>query len=488
MSSFFSQGKLQGARRKKVLQTVQEQAKAAAGAAIKPILETFLEAEVSRKLGREKAESRRISAEPREIDWASGHCGCRDARQFIRDGHYRRDLATGWGVIRDLRVPTLECQRCQHDVVSHFAILEKYQRFWMDLDQAVLFGSGFGQSLRQMQEQWSATVEGSVGLRTLNEKINRIEPLAQAAHIYQVTDVPPVLQLDGLWVTIQQSQEKIKADTRQRQRKKRQGKKMVILVALGFWPDGRREILDWQIAKSEEHQEWEVLVQRLWEHGCAPEKGLQMVVRDGSGGLGEALALVYGTTVPEQSCIFHKLQNVSKKSRTELKGKEYQKQRKQLMEQAAAIYQAKDANAARTRLASWGTQWRELAPQTVATLERDFEQTLVFYTAAGLDLTWIRTTSLLERTNRELRRKFRQVVTFGSLQGAEVALYLQVRRLHAGTGMPGGTPPSRSFLASGISILRGGYIIKNLGLLQLPFLFQRVFSATGYHLGSGCLR
>ncbi len=132
---------------------MQEQAKAAACAAIKPILETFLEAEVSRKLGREKGESRRISAEPREIDWACGHCGCRDAQQFIRDGHYRRDLATGWGVIRDLRVPMLECQRCQHDVVSHFAILEKYQRFWMDLDHQALFGSGFSESLRQMQER-----------------------------------------------------------------------------------------------------------------------------------------------------------------------------------------------------------------------------------------------------------------------------------------------------------------------------------------------
>jgi putative transposase len=400
-------------------------------AAVKEVLEAFLEAEVSAKLGREKGESRRISSEPRNIDWRCGHCGCRNAHQFIRDGHYRRDLATGWGPISELRVPMLECQQCQHDVVSHFAVLEKDQRFWMDLDQAVLFGSGFSQSLRQMQEQWSATVEGSVGLRTLNQRINQIEPLAQAAHTHHLTDVPSVLQLDGIWVTIQQSQERIKPDKRQRQRKKRQGKKMVILVALGFWPDGRREILDWQVAGSEDHQEWEVLVQRLWEHGCTPEKGLQLVVRDGSGGLGEALALVYGTTVPEQRCIFHKLQNVSKKCRTELKGKEHQELRKLLMEQAAAVYHANTATGAHVRLAQWAQQWREQAPQSVATLERDFAQTLVFYEITGLDLTWIRTTSLLERTNRELRRKFRQAVTFGSLQGVEATIYLQIRRLHA---------------------------------------------------------
>ena len=160
-----------------------------------------------------------------------------------------------------------------------------------------------------------------MGLRTLNERINQLEPLAQPTHTKSISEVPPVIQLDGIWVTITSQQEKIKPDKRKRQRKQRTGRKMVILVALGFWSDGRREILDWQIAGSEDHREWEVLVQRLWEHGCCPEQGLQLVVRDGSGGLGEALALVYGTTVPEQRCIFHKLQNVSRKAAVNSKAK-----------------------------------------------------------------------------------------------------------------------------------------------------------------------
>jgi transposase-like protein len=67
----------------------------------------------------------------------------------------------------------------------------------------------------------------------------------------------------------------------------------------------------------------------------------------------------------------------------------------------------------------------------VATLERDFEHTLVFYQLDAVTHEWIRTTSLLERTNRELRRKFRQAVTFGSVAGAHAAVYLQVQRLHA---------------------------------------------------------
>jgi len=284
MSIPFSQGKLQGKERKNVLQAVQEQAKAAACAAIRPVIQEFLETEVCAKLGREKGEARHISSQPCEIDWQCGHCGCQDANQFTRDGHYRRGLSTGWGHLSDLRVPMLECQQCQHDVVTQFTILEKYKRFWMDLDQDVLFGSGFCESLRYLQERWSATIERRVGLRTLNERINQIEALASQVHTEPITDVPPVIQLDGIWVTIQSQQEKIKPDKRHRQRKKRSGKKMVVLVALGFWANGSREVLDWQIARSEDHQEWELLVQRLWECGCRPEQGLHLVVRDGSGG------------------------------------------------------------------------------------------------------------------------------------------------------------------------------------------------------------
>ncbi len=443
MSIPFLPGKLQGKERREILQEVQEQAKIAARAAIQPVLETFLEAEVTAKLGREPGETRRITSQPRTIDWQCANCGCRDANQFMRDGHYRRGLGTSWGSIDDLRVPMMECQHCQHDVVSHFAILEKYQRFWMDLDQDVLVSSGLGMSLRQLQERWSATVEGSIGLRTLNERINQGERLASCAHTAPLADIPPVIQFDGIWVTIQSQQEKIKPDTRQRQRHQRSGKKQVVLVALGFWEDGRREVLDWQIARSEDHSEWEVLVHRLWERGCQPERGLQVVVRDGSGGLGEALALVYGTTVKEQRCLFHTLQNVSTKGRSELKGQEKKEMRKQLMEQAAAIYQAEDRDEALHRLSQWREQWHEHAPQAVATLVRDFEQTLVFYSISGLALEWIRTTSLLERTNRELRRKFRLVVTFGSLNGAEVALYLQIRRLHARWSQEGWWETSR---------------------------------------------
>ncbi len=433
MSIQFLSGKRKGEERKRIIQAVQKRLQEAAREAIRPLLTQFCEAEVTAKLGRERGEPRRVSGHAHQIDWQCVHCGCRDANQFTRDGHYRRALETGWGHVEGLRVPMVECQCCGHDVVCTYSILEKYRRYWLDVDQQVLFGTGLCQSLRYLSQQWSATLESSVGLRTINERINQIEPLVGQGRSESISEVPPVVQFDGIWLRVQTQTDPLKLDTRQRQRKKKVGKKVVLLVALGFWTDGsgRREILDWHIADGESKTAWEPFVHRLWERGVRPETGLQAVIRDGCGELGEAIAWVYGSTVLEQRCIFHKLRHVADKGREELKGEEKQEDRKLLMEQASAIYQAESAQQARQRLTAFADTWRARTPKTVATLERDFEQTIAYYALDGVARELIRTTSLLERTNRELRRKFRQVCCFGSLTGADVSIYIQVKRLNA---------------------------------------------------------
>jgi putative transposase len=105
--------------------------------------------------------------------------------------------------------------------------------------------------------------------------------------------------------------------------------------------------------------------------------------------------------------------------------------KKQFLEQARTVYQAKTAPEAYERLSAFAQQWRATQPQAVATFEHEFEQTIGYYALKGDVREVVRTTSLLERTNRELRRKFRQVGCFGSPRGAEVAVYIQVTRLNA---------------------------------------------------------
>ena len=309
--------------------------------------------------------------------------------------------------------------------------MEKFKRFWLDLDQKVLFGTGLCQSLRQLSQEWSSLIGGSVSLRTINERINAVERLIEAERKLPIKDVPSVLQLDGIWLSLQtqdDSTETIKLDKRGRKRHRRTGKRMVVLVALGLWSDesGRRQILDWQLAESESQAEWEELLQRLYDRGVQAENGLKVVVRDGGGGLGEALSYVYDKTIADQRCIVHKLKNVNDACLPNLAPET----KRELMGQAKAIYQAPAAEAAGELLAKWVTKWGEVEPKAVASLQRDFEQTLTYYSLEARVRHLARTTSLLERTNRELRRKFRQVGMWGSEAGAVAGTYLQVARLN----------------------------------------------------------
>src|SRR6266851_494679 len=129
MTIHFGQGKLEEDERQAILEEVYQRAKGAATAAVKAVVEALLEAEVTAKLGREKGAVRHISGQPREVDWV--------------------------------------CQQCGHDVLCHFTILEKYERFWLDLDQDVVLGSALGESLRHLCERWGEAVGSSIGLRTL---------------------------------------------------------------------------------------------------------------------------------------------------------------------------------------------------------------------------------------------------------------------------------------------------------------------------------
>ena len=101
------------------------------------------------------------------------------------------------------------------------------------------------------------------------------------------------------------------------------------------------------------------------------------------------------------------------------------------MQEASLIYDAESAERARDSLDAWASNWREHAPETVATLERDFEDTIAYYQLEGFARSLIRSTSLLESVNRQLRRKISQALSFASHTGADVALYLQIQRIHA---------------------------------------------------------
>lgn len=67
-----------------------------------------------------------------------------------------------------------------------------------------------------------------MGRRTINERLNQMEPLLQQARLQPLTQVPAGVQVDGIWLTLVSQQETVKADKRQRLCHQPTGKRVVV--------------------------------------------------------------------------------------------------------------------------------------------------------------------------------------------------------------------------------------------------------------------
>ncbi|MDP9226772.1 MAG: transposase [Actinomycetota bacterium] len=204
-------------------------------------------------------------------------------------------------------------------------------------------------------------------------------------------------------------------------------------MAYGVDPEtGAGWVLDWEQAEQEDEASWGRLLERLRQRGLSAASGLRLVGSDGGDGLRAALALVdLGPGIRHQRCIFHKLRNVGQAVKAAGGATRAAKraQRRQVVQEAAAIYQAEERATILERRDAFVTKWQESEPDAVATLLRDFDQTLVYLEVRGSDgerwqARYLRTTSVLERLNRTLRRLVRQVVLFHSPVGLDARVYL----------------------------------------------------------------
>ncbi|MGQ9854998.1 MAG: IS256 family transposase [Candidatus Oleimicrobiaceae bacterium] len=410
---------------------------------VKVVIEAGLEAEVTAKLGRGRYQRRGTVARG-AIDWHCPNCGSNRREDMSRDGHYERDLGTGWAQVKNLLVPRLECQRCKDSekgssksadgkvrkgrgkVKTNFAVLRRAKRFWSDVDKNSLFKAGFCQSLRQMAEELGTALESSVGLQTLNKRVNAAVEVAKQWKEQPIKDVPDILQVDGLPFGVMEKTGEIKLDKKKRRRAKKKGSKRILLVALGIWSEaGQKQILDFEIVRQEGYQEWKTLLNRLYGRGLRREAGLEVIVHDGSKGLEAVIEEVYWQ-LKDQRCIFHKLTNVS----DNITEKEDGQRKKQVKADAKAIYEAETKEEARKRAEGFAQKWGAEEPKAVASLMSDFEKTLTYYDLPEKRRELVRTISLQERMNRELRRKVRQVGVFWSDEGPEATFYLIAERLN----------------------------------------------------------
>jgi transposase-like protein len=275
---------------------------------------------------------------------------------------------------------------------------------------------------------------GPLALRTLNQ---RLHLLANLTPNDDPPDVPPILQLDAIWITLLRPNGKVRRDRKGRRRAMKGRFQCPVFIAMGVWPDTDRcEVLGWQLGMSEDSDEWVDFLSILEEQGFRRENGLKLIIHDGGSGLCSALRTVY-FGADYQRCLFHKLRNLYNAIRVpdNLTPKQGRRYRKAIFKKFHAIWQAHRYDTALRRYLKVVRTYRDSQPDAVATLRRDFRSTVTYYHLEQRFPTWerrhLRTTSRLERFNRRIRRRARAANAYHSDQGLLAMLSQEAAEFHA---------------------------------------------------------
>jgi transposase-like protein len=417
-----------------IYQGVREEIAVHVRPAVARILTAALDEEVTTLLKRGRYE-RVMVGDHAEVEAVCNRCKCRKRAKFRRGGHEKRSLATLYGAV-EIRTPRIECE-CGGLVRFEYLSVQRRARLWYDLKERLQELSAIAVSLRDTIDILAKDID--VGLRTVNEVVNQAADLAEAEQKEPLTDVPPVVLLDGVSHRQMENTGEIKEDSLGRQREVKRGRSGMTLLAYGIWPDeGRKEVLDWEFGWEEDANTAIKLLERLEQRGLRAENGLETVVHDGSPAFIVALGIVDLGDVFDQRCIFHKIGNLEDNlvGLENIDRQERQRLRQEVLKDGSWVYQATTKAGAYKRMGEFCSRWEGQQPKVADTIRRDFEATVSYYDlqarAKSRGQNWparyLRTTSALERENRSLRHKRRQVGMYQSARGLNASTYLAKER------------------------------------------------------------
>ncbi|HEY7064814.1 MAG TPA: transposase [Chloroflexota bacterium] len=357
-----------------------------------------------------------------------------------RDGHYPRTLLTLLAAVV-VRVPRLRCC-CGGTIPLGFATVGRYQRGWGDLQERARELAGLCVSLADTRTVLAWHSGQPVAASTLQAWDEQAAALAEALRQGPLERVPPVVLLDGLWLRLFVETGERFTDRQGRDRPRVRCERAVLLVAYGVDPgSGARWLLDWERAAREDQASWQRLLERLQARGLSSAAGFTLFVHDGGSGLDAALGEVsFGPGVLRQRCVFHVLRTVRDAVRgTPGMTREAKRaRRREVLAAARTIWDPTEPQTCRRRWQAFAATWRAREPDAVAALERAFDATLGYCTAVAWARErgevwaphYLRTTSALERVNRALRQKTRQVGAFHAEQAIAVAVVLVAAHRH----------------------------------------------------------
>jgi putative transposase len=351
-----------------------------------------------------------------------------------RSGTWGRSLRTVWGQV-EIRVPKLR----QGNKKRSWQVLVRYERNfgpWLDL-QLHLYRLGLSQyDLQEILHLGFGQVLSPKAVQHLTHVAQReMEAFRQAP----LDDTPATMIVDGVNVKVLLPSGTYRSNRRGQRRQVKRRADRVILAALGVWPDGRQQVLCFEMVDQETKVNWQSFFRHLLSKGLDTSQ-LQLLVSDGRPGLHTAIRSVFPKAVKHQRCIFHKLKNLADNLtyknlvlNPDLPYRQAGQQAKEtraraILRDAANIYATADIEVIKQRLLDFRQKWASLEPKAVRCFVKDFDLTLNYLRVPFPHKRMVRTTNLLERFFREFRSRADEIGCFGSQAQAETLFYLVLQR------------------------------------------------------------
>jgi len=307
-----------------------------------------------------------------------------------RNGSFSRHLLTELGDI------VLAVPRTRR--TSAAKILQKFKRRPAQIDRTILESFLLGCSTRKVAQALLPILGEPVSATLVSEVAKQLDDHVAAFHRRKLTDGYRFLFFDGVVL---------------KQKTGAGSVKRVALVCRGIRFDGRKENIDFYLARGESQEEWEAFLNDLYQRGLVGEK-TELIVSDGGKGLLAALGLVYAR-IPVQRCWVHKTRNVLDKVKKSDQGK--------VKSDLHRISHANNLRAARHEAGRFAAKWEPAYPKAVDCLRQDLDSLLEFLRFEPKIRNQIRTTNAIERQFVEVRRRTRPMGVFGDRTSVERILY-----------------------------------------------------------------
>lgn len=327
-------------------------------------------------------------------------------RLDYRNGYYQRSLDTTFGPLECIKVP-----RSRHGLFKT-AVFERYQRRQRSVDEVICNVFLRGISTRDVAGALKPLLGTTISASAVSRITKRLDRNVKEFHERRLLDEYQFLFLDGITLSVKGS---LKA------------KKILILVAYGITIFGKKELIAFRIANAESTSACESFLNDLFRRGLEG-KSLKMIITDGSKGFIAAIELVY-PHVKHQRCWVHKLRNASK----HLKKADIEAFKLAVRE----IYNASTHREAVAAFKSLRIHWQRVAPKAVECIERDLDELLSFLTIPikeqfrAFIRRQIRTTNIIERSFREVRRRTRPMGCFTNYDSVSRIIYAIFNRLNS---------------------------------------------------------